>query len=87
MTTGDVVFFLQRETWAGIVGRHFGAMGASIVVLAATARIGPVAARNILLDDWETSLGRFVRVMPRDYARALKKIEADLLVDAKISSN
>lgn len=54
MTTGDVVFFLQRETWAGIVGRHFGAMGASIVVLAATARIGPVAARNILLDDWET---------------------------------
>jgi glutamate synthase (NADPH/NADH) large chain len=40
-----------------------------------------------LLDDWATSLGHFVRVMPRDYARALKKIEADLLVDAKISSN
>jgi len=40
-----------------------------------------------LLDDWANSLARFVRVMPRDYARALKKIEADLLVDAKISSN
>ncbi|NVD45170.1 glutamate synthase large subunit [Qipengyuania atrilutea] len=28
-----------------------------------------------LLADWETGLGKFVKVMPRDYARALKALE------------
>jgi glutamate synthase (NADPH/NADH) large chain len=30
-----------------------------------------------LLDDWDTALGRFVKVMPRDYARALRQLEAE----------
>jgi glutamate synthase (NADPH/NADH) large chain len=30
-----------------------------------------------LLDDWTTTLGKFVKVMPRDYARALKQLEAE----------
>jgi glutamate synthase (NADPH/NADH) large chain len=30
-----------------------------------------------LLDDWNNALGRFVKVMPRDYARALKQLEAE----------
>ena len=30
-----------------------------------------------LLADWDTALGRFVKVMPRDYAAALKKLEAE----------
>jgi glutamate synthase domain-containing protein 3 len=35
----------------------------------------PVAAR--LLSDWDTSLERFVKVMPHDYKRALAELEAD----------
>ena len=30
-----------------------------------------------LLDDWAGSLGKFVKVMPRDYALALKQLEAE----------
>ena len=30
-----------------------------------------------LLDNWEQSLGQFVKVMPRDYARALKALEQE----------
>ncbi|OYW47012.1 MAG: glutamate synthase large subunit [Sphingomonadales bacterium 32-68-7] len=30
-----------------------------------------------LLDDWDAALGRFVKVMPRDYARALRLLEAE----------
>ncbi|WP_095012299.1 glutamate synthase large subunit [Tsuneonella mangrovi] len=30
-----------------------------------------------ILDDWDNSLGKFVKVMPRDYARALKQLEAE----------
>jgi len=30
-----------------------------------------------LLDDWEAALGKFVKVMPRDYAAALKQLEAE----------
>ena len=30
-----------------------------------------------LLDDWDTALGKFVKVMPRDYAAALKQLEAE----------
>ena len=37
------------------------------------ARTGsPVAAR--VLDDWEGSLERFVKVMPHDYKRALREL-------------
>ena len=32
----------------------------------------PVAAK--ILDDWDTCLGQFVRVMPRDYKRALEEL-------------
>jgi glutamate synthase (NADPH/NADH) large chain len=30
-----------------------------------------------LLDDWNSALERFVKVMPRDYARALRQLEAE----------
>jgi glutamate synthase (NADPH/NADH) large chain len=30
-----------------------------------------------LLDDWDNALGKFVKVMPRDYARALQQLEAE----------
>ncbi len=30
-----------------------------------------------LLDDWDTALGKFVKVMPRDYQRALEQMEAE----------
>ncbi|HUQ13613.1 MAG TPA: glutamate synthase-related protein, partial [Novosphingobium sp.] len=30
-----------------------------------------------LLDDWDAALGHFVKVMPRDYARALQQLEAE----------
>lgn len=30
-----------------------------------------------LLDDWDNALKQFVKVMPRDYARALKQLEAE----------
>jgi len=32
-----------------------------------------------ILDNWEETLGRFVKVMPRDYAAALKQLEAERL--------
>jgi glutamate synthase (NADPH) large chain len=32
-----------------------------------------------LLDDWENALGKFVKVMPLDYKRALKQMEAERL--------
>ena len=30
-----------------------------------------------ILDDWENALPRFVKVMPTDYARALRQLEAE----------
>ncbi|QJQ33144.1 glutamate synthase large subunit [Sphingomonas lacunae] len=39
---------------------------------------GSKRARAIL-DDWQGALTRFVKVMPRDYARALKQLEAERL--------
>ena len=30
-----------------------------------------------ILDDWDAAVGRFVKVMPTDYARALKQLEAE----------
>jgi len=32
-----------------------------------------------LLDNWDAALAKFVKVMPRDYARALKQLEAERL--------
>lgn len=32
-----------------------------------------------ILDNWEEALGRFVKVMPRDYANALKQLETERL--------
>jgi glutamate synthase (NADPH/NADH) large chain len=41
---------------------------------------------RMILDDWETSLTRFVKVMPRDYARALKQLEAERLAAANVAA-
>jgi glutamate synthase (NADPH/NADH) large chain len=30
-----------------------------------------------LLADWDASVGKFVKVMPTDYARALRQLEAE----------
>ncbi len=35
------------------------------------------ARATALLDDWNTALGKFVKVMPRDYANALRQMEAE----------
>jgi len=39
-----------------------------------------------LLDDWSTSLGKFIKVMPRDYARALKQLEAERIEAAAVAA-
>ncbi|MCB2063384.1 MAG: glutamate synthase subunit alpha, partial [Novosphingobium sp.] len=39
-----------------------------------------------LLDDWDASLGKFVKVMPRDYRNALKLLEAERLEAASVAA-
>ncbi len=39
-----------------------------------------------LLDDWDATLSRFVKVMPRDYARALKQLEAERLEASSVAA-
>ena len=46
---------------------------------------GSKRARAIL-DDWEAALTRFVKVMPRDYARALKQLETEQLEAASVAA-
>jgi glutamate synthase (NADPH) large chain len=44
------------------------------------------ARARALLDDWATTLGKFVKVMPRDYARALRQLEAERLEAASVAA-
>ena len=39
-----------------------------------------------LLDDWAGALGQFVKVMPRDYAKALQQLEAERLEAATVAA-
>jgi len=39
-----------------------------------------------LLDDWDNTVTRFVKVMPRDYARALRQLEAERLEAASVAA-
>ncbi len=39
-----------------------------------------------LLDDWTGSLNKFVKVMPRDYARALQQLEAERIEAASVAA-
>ena len=39
-----------------------------------------------LLEDWDTTLSRFVKVMPRDYRRALQQLEAERLAAANVAA-
>jgi glutamate synthase (NADPH/NADH) large chain len=39
-----------------------------------------------LLDDWNASLARFVKVMPRDYRNALQQLEAERLEAATVAA-
>ncbi|WP_068078485.1 glutamate synthase large subunit [Novosphingobium lentum] len=39
-----------------------------------------------LLDDWDAALPRFVKVMPRDFARALRQMEAERLDAASVAA-
>jgi glutamate synthase (NADPH/NADH) large chain len=40
----------------------------------------------MLLDDWEASLGKFVKVMPTDYRNALQQLEAERLEAASVAA-
>ena len=44
------------------------------------------AKASALLDDWDASLTKFVKVMPRDYERALKQLEAERLEAASVAA-
>jgi len=44
------------------------------------------AQARALLDDWEATLTRFVKVMPRDYRRALQQLEAERLAAADVAA-
>lgn len=46
---------------------------------------GSARAREIL-DNWAEALPRFVKVMPRDYARALRQMEAERLEAASVAA-
>jgi glutamate synthase (NADPH) large chain len=39
-----------------------------------------------LLADWDAALTRFVKVMPRDYAAALKRLEAERAEAASVAA-
>ena len=39
-----------------------------------------------LLDDWAAALGQFVKVMPKDYAKALKQMETERLEAASVAA-
>jgi glutamate synthase (NADPH/NADH) large chain len=39
-----------------------------------------------LLDDWPVALGKFVKVMPKDYAKALKQMETERLEAASVAA-
>ncbi|WP_338467558.1 glutamate synthase large subunit [Novosphingobium sp. ZN18A2] len=41
---------------------------------------------SAILDNWDAELPRFVKVMPRDYARALKQLEAERLEAASVAA-
>ena len=41
---------------------------------------------RVILDDWEASLQRFVKIMPRDYARALRQLEAERIAAASVAA-
>jgi glutamate synthase (NADPH/NADH) large chain len=41
---------------------------------------------RMLLDDWEAALGKFVKVMPRDYRSALQQLEAERLEAASVAA-
>ena len=46
---------------------------------------GSMRARA-LLDNWAEALPKFVKVMPRDYAKALRQIEAERLEAASVAA-
>jgi glutamate synthase (NADPH/NADH) large chain len=39
-----------------------------------------------ILDDWDNALAKFIKVMPRDYTRALKQLEAERLDTASVAA-
>jgi glutamate synthase (NADPH/NADH) large chain len=39
-----------------------------------------------ILDNWADEVKRFVKVMPRDYARALRQMEAERLAAANVAA-
>jgi glutamate synthase (NADPH/NADH) large chain len=41
---------------------------------------------GFILDNWAAEAPRFVKVMPRDYARALRSLEAERLAAASVAA-
>jgi glutamate synthase (NADPH) large chain len=54
-------------------------------LVAEHARLTGSSRARAILDDWDASLARFVKVMPRDYKRALAEMAATALVAAASS--
>ena len=46
---------------------------------------GSQYAKNIL-DNWDQHRAKFIKVMPKDYARALKQLEAERLEAASVAA-
>jgi glutamate synthase (NADPH/NADH) large chain len=44
------------------------------------------AVAGAMLADWDATLGKFVKVMPRDYKRALETLEAERLEAASVAA-
>ncbi|HBK06339.1 MAG TPA: hypothetical protein DDZ81_10810 [Acetobacteraceae bacterium] len=44
------------------------------------------AKARALLDDWDAALPRFVKVMPRDYKRALLDLKAEAAASANVAA-
>ncbi|GAA0267111.1 glutamate synthase large subunit [Alteraurantiacibacter aestuarii] len=44
------------------------------------------ARASALLEDWDNALGKFVKVMPRDYANALRQLEAERNAAASVAA-
>ena len=44
------------------------------------------ARARALLDNWSETIKRFIKVMPRDYARALKQLEAERIAAAAVAA-
>ena len=80
-----------RQRAAGVHDNGMGDMlhhdGERLRILIERHLLHTASARaRALLDDWDASLGQFVKVMPKDYRRALLDMEAERLAAATVAA-